>query len=302
MSAIFLSLTKPAISLSRFLLERLRNYWILIKDLQTGLLLFTALAGYISGCCLNLSTPSLGALVGSLFLTISGSTILNMVYDCDIDALMRRTIHRPLPSGKVSIAEALVLGISMSSLGIGWGFYMNVNYGVVLMVGLVFDVLIYTIWLKRRTPYAIIWGGLAGGMPALAGRTLAMGYPDTIGLLMAAGVLLWIPTHIMTFNIKHASDYQKAAIPTFPSIYGDKVTRLVIAGSSLASVCIMLITGNLIGLPLTHLWGLTLLGLLLLLLVIAGIIRPGKTLNFTLYKGASIYMLVSMLVIIYGGL
>ena len=302
MSAIVLSLTKPAISLSRFMLERVRNYWMLIKDLQTGLLLFTALAGYISGCCINLGAPSLGALVGSLFLTISGSTILNMVYDCDIDALMHRTIHRPLPSGKVSKGEAFVLGVSLSSLGIGWGFQMNINYGAVLLVGLVFNVLVYTVWLKRRTPYAIIWGGLAGGMPALAGRTLAMGYLDTIGLLMAAGVLLWIPTHIMTYNIKHASDYQKAAIPTFPSVYGEKVTRLVIAGSSLASVSILLITGNLIGLSLSHLRGLALLGLLFLFLVIAGIIRPGKTLNFTLYKGASIYMLVSMLLIIYGGL
>ena len=74
---------------------------------------------------------------------------------------------------------------------------------MIVLAGLFFDVVIYTIWLKRRTPYSIIVGGLAGGMPALAGRTLGTGRVDLLGLLLALAVLLWIPTHIVTFGVRY---------------------------------------------------------------------------------------------------
>ena len=84
----------------------------------------------------------------------------------------------------------------------------------------------YTVWLKRRTPYSIIIGGLAGGMPVLAGRVLATGQIDLVGVMLALGVLLWIPTHIMTFAMRHFDDYQAAHVPTFPAPYGFHATRV----------------------------------------------------------------------------
>jgi hypothetical protein len=93
----------------------------------------------------------------------------------------------------------------------------------------VLDVLVYTIWLKRRTPYSILFGGISGGMPILAGRVLATGQLDAIGVLLAAAILLWIPTHIMTFHIKYQQDYASAGVPTFPSVHGISVTRTLIA-------------------------------------------------------------------------
>ena len=155
-------------------------------------------------------------MIGSLFLAISGSTVLNMAYDRDIDSVMKRTCWRPLPSGQVSVREAVLLGSILSALGVGWALALAPLYGAVVFAGLFFDAVVYTAWLKRRTPYAILIGGLAGGMPVLAGRVLAIGYIDAVGVMLALGVLLWIPTHIMTFSMRHFDDYRAAGIPTFP--------------------------------------------------------------------------------------
>jgi protoheme IX farnesyltransferase len=279
-----------------------RSYWSLIKDLQTGLLVLTAVAAYATGCCTNPRDGSLAGLVGSLFLAVGGCTILNMVYDRDIDALMQRTACRPLPAGRIAPREALILGSLLSGGGVIWSFVMDPLYGGVVLAGLLLDAVVYTVWLKRRTPYAILIGGLSGGMPVLAGRVLAVGQVDAIGLLLALGVLLWIPTHIMTFNIKHAADYARAGIPTFPSTYGVTVTRAIIALSTVLAVTAFLAAGSLLGLtPIYHL-GVRLLGGALIILVLLGLARPGPKLNFILYKGASIYMLGTMLILIFGGL
>jgi len=101
---------------------KFQQYWTLIKSLQTGLLLVTGFTGYISARCPVMTWETLVGLIGSLFFTISGSTVLNMVYDRDIDAKMNRTSHRPLPSGRVGSTEALVLGFAMSLFGLIWAY------------------------------------------------------------------------------------------------------------------------------------------------------------------------------------
>src|SRR4030043_1270296 len=187
--------------------SKVRAFLTLIKSLQTGLLLSTGVAGYLSAH----TTPDLGVLCGrsvSLFLAISGSTILNMWYDCDIDTVMNRTHNRPLATGKVSKQEALWLGLILSFAGVGWAVVFDGLYGLVVFAGLFFDVVVYTIWLKRRTSWSIVWGGISGGMPILAGRVLAIGQVDFIGILLMMAVLFWIPTHILTFNMRYYEDYQ----------------------------------------------------------------------------------------------
>jgi protoheme IX farnesyltransferase len=195
----------------------LRKYWALTKSLQTGLLLLTGVAGYMSCRCPVMHPLTLMGLALSLFMAIGGSTVLNMVYDRDIDALMGRTCGRPLPAGSVDPRQGLVLGLSLSMAGVVLALAMNGLYGAIVLAGLFFNVVVYTLVLKRRTHWSIVWGGIAGGMPVLAGRTLGLGRIDWIGLLLALAVLLWIPTHILTFNLKYFEDYHKARIPTFPA-------------------------------------------------------------------------------------
>jgi len=287
---------------SQSAIHSLKSYWTLIKSLQTGLLLITGLAGYMSARCPVTHWTTLLAVAGSLFLAISGSTVLNMVYDRDIDLKMSRACQRPLPAGKVSAREALLLGLTLSVLGVGWAFVLSLLYGLVVFAGLFFDVVVYTIWLKRRTPYSILIGGLAGGMPALAGRTLAVGQIDAVGILLASAVLFWIPTHIMTFSIRYEQDYRSAGIPTFPSTYGVPTTRTIIALSSMAAGAAMITSAVLIGMSWGYLRLLVVLSLGLLGLAFGSLVRPSERLNLGLFKYASTYMLGSMLLIMAGGL
>ncbi|MBW1644132.1 MAG: protoheme IX farnesyltransferase, partial [Deltaproteobacteria bacterium] len=208
-------------------------YRPLIKSLQTGLLLVTGLTGYMSARCPVMTMYTFLGLIGSLFLAISGSTVLNMVLDRDIDARMARTANRPLPAGKISVKEALFLGLTLSLAGLIWSFSLSFLYGIVVFAGLFIDVVVYTIWLKRKTAWSIVWGGVSGGMPILAGRVLGLGELDIIGGLLSLSILLWIPTHILTFSMHYSDDYARAGIPTFASTYGHKNTRLIIGLSSL---------------------------------------------------------------------
>lgn len=278
--------------------RRFSVYWKLIKSLQTGLLLLTGLAGYMSARCPVITWRTLLTLTGSLFLAISGSTVLNMVYDRDIDAKMKRTCNRPLPLGEVSVTEAFVLGASFSALGVGWAFTLSPLYGTVVFAGFFFDIVVYTIWLKRRTAWSIVWGGIAGGMPILAGRVLGFGQIDWVGLLLSMAVLLWIPTHIMTFNLRHKADYQRAGVPTFPSAYGDRMTNLAIALSTVIASVAMGIASYGIGMTMGYLRVLTVLSAGLLFLAVSSVVRPSVRLNFSLFKFASIYMLSSMLLVL----
>jgi len=279
---------------------RLRAYWQLIKSLQTGLLLITAVAGFLSVCCPMKGWHTLLGLVLTLFCAISGSTVLNMVYDRDIDAKMARTARRPLPSGRISVPEALGVGLVLSAVGVGGALALNPLYGLIVLAGAFLDVVIYTIWLKRRTPWSILWGGLAGGMPVLAGRTLGTGQVDTVGLLLALAVLLWIPTHIMTFGIKHAADYKRAGVPVFATVYGEQTTRLIISVSTVLAVIVMALAVWQIELHIKCVYADIGLGATLVLFTLISLAFPSSKLNFALLKFASLYMLGSMGLIMVG--
>ncbi len=282
--------------------EKTKVYWPLIKSLQTGLLLVTGIAGFASARCPVVSWQMLIGLIGSLFLAISGSTVLNMVYDRDIDAKMPRTAHRPLVTGVVSKSEAFLLGILLSISGIAWALMLSPLFGFVIFLGLFFDAVIYTVLLKRRTPWSIVWGGISGGMPILAGRVLGAGQVDMIGLLFTLAILLWIPTHILTFSIRYQEDYKSAGVPTFPSWYGVEKTRLLIAISSVGAAIAVAIGLFSLGLSVGYLRTLIFLSSGLMILAVTSIYKPSEKMNFLLFKYASVYMLAAMLIISIGSL
>jgi len=278
--------------------SKIKYYWSLTKPLQTGLLLATGVAGYMSARCPISSIPTNLGLVISLFLSIAGSTVLNMWWDRDIDARMGRTQHRATSAGLVDGNEVLRVGLLLSVIGVGWAVAMDALYGLVVFAGLFFDVVVYSIWLKRRTCWSIVWGGISGAMPILAGRVLGLGSIDWIGLTLALGVLLWIPTHTLTFSMKFAKDYAAACVPTFPSTYGMEATRATIAISSVLAAIAMIVAGYGIGME----WGfLRLLGVLsagLLMLAFAITFKPSERVNFGLFKYASVYMLAAMILVV----
>lgn len=283
----------------RHIRARLQKYWILIKSLQTALLLVTGLAGYLSVHQNTMQSLEVLSAAGSLFLAISGSTVLNMWYDRDIDSRMLRTCWRPLPAGQVGQREALYLGIALSILGVGWALAINWLYGSIVFAGIFFDVVVYTIWLKRRTAWSIVWGGIAGGMPVLAGRALATDGIDWIGVMLAGAILFWIPTHILTFNMRYFEDYKKAHVPVFPLSYGFKNTRILIALSSVLAVVTMGAAAIGIGLTAGYLRLMVVLSVGLLFLALSSLVHPSDKINFGLFKYASLYMLSFMLMIVF---
>ncbi len=280
--------------------KKFKLYWPLIKSLQTGLLLLTGLTGFMTARCPVFNLYIITGLLGSLFLTVSGSTILNMVYDRDIDQKMNRTKKRPLASGEISIKEALILGLTVSFLGLFWAFSLSVLYGWVVFAGLFLDVVVYTVWLKRKTAWSIVWGGISGGMPILAGRVLGLGEIDFIGILLSVSILLWIPTHILTFSMKYSDDYSRAAVPTFPSTYGHHSTRIIIALSSLGAALAIGLGAVALGLSWGYIRLLIVLTIGIVGLAFMSIFKPSEAVNFGLFKYASIYMMSSMLILVFG--
>jgi len=275
-------------------LEKLKQYWMLIKSKQTFLLVITGWAGFSSGACPLTHSKMLLASLACLFLVISGCTMFNMILDRDIDAKMNRTAKRPLPSGALKVKEVILWGSIILLVGLGWAFLLSPLFGLIVAAGVFIDLVVYTILLKRTTAFSILFGGISGGMPILAGRALGLGTIDTIGVLLALAILLWIPTHIMTFSIKYRDDYSRADIPTFPSQYG------VIAMSTIMASISMILSAYLIGMN-----GLCLLAMVLssIILITFATIYMSKScykLDMRLFKMASIYMLVTMILIGFG--
>jgi len=284
----------------RILKTQFKIYFSLIKSLQTGLLLVTGFTGYISSRPLEMEWQIIIGLISSLFLAISGSTVLNMVYDRDIDSRMNRTAQRPLPAGKIATKDALVFGSVLSLMGLTLAVFLSTLYAVVVFSGLFIDVIIYTVWLKRKTPFSIIWGGISGGMPILAGRVLGAGQIDLIGILLTLSILLWIPTHILTFNMRHYNDYNRADVPTFPAIYGYKNTRLIIAFSCIGAALAIGLGCYALGLAGGYLRLLAVLTVGFVGLAIYSIFQPSEKVNFGLFKYASFFMLGSMWMMVLG--
>jgi protoheme IX farnesyltransferase len=267
------------------------RYLELTKPKQTALLMATAIGAYLMSAGPEVGWLRFGAGMLALFAAISGSTALNMVIDRDIDAVMERTAARPLPSGALSLRLALgfALGVALGGLALAW--WTDALFGVVTTAGLVFDVVIYSMWLKRRTAASILIGGISGGMPAIAGRALAIGTVDPISLLLAAGVVLWIPAHILTLAMRHVGEYQAAGVPVWPAVHGERSTRRLIAAATAAAAAVLFVAGALARIHLVALAGLALAGVGLSGLALVAFVWPSERRNWTLFKTASVYML-----------
>jgi heme o synthase len=280
--------------------SRLADLVALIKVKQTALLVVTGLSAYVLSANARANPLDAGALTLSLFLAVSGCTVLNMLLDRDIDGKMDRTALRPLPAGRIRPGEALFFGGSMTLAGLSLAFGLDPRFGSIVFLGLALDLLVYTLWLKRLTPLSIVFGGIAGGMPALAGRVLALGKIDLIGLLLAGAILLWIPSHILTLAMRHAGDYQRGGVPMWPLVYGPHATRIFIAITTLLNAITLTICGLLLHIAPAAMALQAGMSLAMSILSVRQIVHPIEGQNWLLFKAASIYMLLSMLCLALG--
>jgi protoheme IX farnesyltransferase len=219
----------------------------IIKPKQTFLLMVTFAIAYVVAST-ELNPVKFIEAAMAVFLAISGTTALNMWLDRDIDALMSRTRTRPVPRGVLKPVECAVYGFILFATGIFVGISVGIQFITVLFLGLFFDIAIYTVLLKRKSPYSIILGGFAGAMPALAGWVAASGFSPA-GLIIAGIVLLWIPSHIWYISMHYEEDYRKAGIPMYPLVVGmEKASWAIVLATS---AMLLLVSTLLILLPLS---------------------------------------------------
>ena len=278
--------------------NHLKNrYWSLFKSRQTFLLALTGIAGYLSQRPASLDWPRFAGLVGSLLITIGGCTVINMVFDRDIDRKMARTRQRPLAAAQGNVRAAATLGSALIFTGLLWALTLSGLYFTLALAGAGLDVLIYTMWLKRRSAWSILWGGLSGGIPILASRALVVGRVDATGLLLALAIVCWIPSHNLTLAMLYSEDYLNAGVPTFLNAYGLAATRAFVALSSLISVILM--AGAFVRLNLSLSVYIILGGSSLGLVGMAFYVwaRPSPPAVSALYKYSSFFMLAAMLLL-----
>src|SRR2546426_5290272 len=204
---------------------RLPDFITLMKPRVMLLAVFTALVGLI------IAPGDLDPLLGSIaILCITAGAgaagVLNMWYDADIDAVMSRTAMRPIPRGRVSRAEALAFGLMLAAGAIVvLGFAVNIAAAALLAFTIFFYVVVYTMWLKRRTPQNIVIGGAAGALPPVIGWVAAAGNVGLEPLILFLIVFLWTPPHFWALSLNLAGEYARAGVPMLPVVAGRAETK-----------------------------------------------------------------------------
>lgn len=218
---------------------KLSDLLCLTKPKQTFLLLLTSTFTYVGAGGTRLDALLL--LTAAMLLSISGTTSVNMALDADIDAMMPRTRNRPVPSGRVSRVEALSFGLLLFIVGLGLSYLINPWTAFATSLGMAFDILVYTMWTKRRTPLSIIFGGVAGAAPSLAGWAAARGSIELQAIMIALITILWIPSHIWYISIYYLDDYAAARVPMAPVVWGIERTSKLIVASNVLMVILQLL-------------------------------------------------------------
>ena len=204
--------------------SQVKDYFSLLKLGVMGLIVFTAFAGIALAD--NIIHPYLLIIViFSIALGSGGSAAINMWYDHDIDIIMKRTQNRALPLGKITPSDALALGIILSIISVLLILTVsNVKAALLLSLAILFYVVIYTIWLKRRTPQNIVIGGAAGAFPPLISYVSITNDISFQAIILFLIIFLWTPPHFWALALYRNDDYTKANIPMLPVVKGVKHT------------------------------------------------------------------------------
>ena len=201
------------------------DYVALLKPRVMSLVVFTALVGLVVA---PVAVHPMVGFAAILFIALGAgaSGALNMWYDADIDAVMRRTSKRPVPSGRVSAEEAFAVGIALSGISVVMlALATNLFAAALLAFTIVFYVVVYTMWLKRWTPQNIVIGGAAGAFPPMVGWAAATGGVAIEPVLMFAVIFMWTPPHFWALALFMRSDYDDAGVPMLTVTHGRLATR-----------------------------------------------------------------------------
>ncbi|HYB84993.1 MAG TPA: heme o synthase [archaeon] len=219
--------------------QTLKNYVEVTKPPIVLLLVFTSFATMVvawSQTLLPLTPLLLTAAVASITAASAGCDTLTSYVDRDIDKVMHRTRHRPIPSGRITPNKALAWGLFLAGFGLAIALWINLLSFLWIALGVLDNVVVYSLLLKRRSSLNIILGGVSGGLPVMFGWSAVTNGISLLPILLAALVVLWIPGHIWSLAIFTKDDYQRAHIPMLPV-----VTKLRTALRCIVSTVVLMI-------------------------------------------------------------
>ncbi len=201
------------------------DYVALLKPRVMSLVVFTAIVGLLVA---PVAVHPVVGFAAILFIAVGAgaSGALNMWWDADIDAVMRRTSGRPVPSGRVTGEEALAIGLALSGFAVVMlGLAANLFAAALLAFTIFFYAVVYTMWLKRWTPQNIVIGGAAGAFPPMIGWAVATGGISVESLLMFGLIFMWTPPHFWALALFMRTDYDDAGVPMLTVTHGRPATR-----------------------------------------------------------------------------
>ncbi|MCU0828752.1 MAG: heme o synthase [Tabrizicola sp.] len=201
------------------------EYVQLLKPRVMSLVVFTALVGLLVA---PVSLHPVEAFAAILFIALGAgaSGALNMWWDADIDAVMKRTARRPVPAGRIEAGEALAIGLALSGISVVMlALATNLMAAALLAFTIFFYAVVYSMWLKRSTPQNIVIGGAAGAFPPMIGWVCATGSVSLEAILMFALIFMWTPPHFWALALFMKEDYHTAGVPMLTVTHGRKSTR-----------------------------------------------------------------------------
>lgn len=273
--------------------NRIKNYYELTKPKIWYLLVFTAFGAALTASLLF--KIEVTPLQWFLLLTgvAAGSAAADTITgynDRDIDAIMERTKSRPIPSGRISPRNALIFGLILTTVSLVCAWLINYIALGLMAFGLFDNIIVYSKWLKRRSQANIILGGFSGAAPALIGYVAVTTQNIEIGLVMAALVFFWIPTHIWSLALHVKKDYTKARVPMLPVVADERTSVRVIAITTLLMVAFSIVPFFLNQFGLIYLITATVFGIVMILLSTWLMVRPSERASWMVFKFSSPYL------------
>jgi protoheme IX farnesyltransferase len=231
----------PPLAAPSRLASRFPHFVALMKPRVMALAVFTAFVGILIAP--SRVDPLLGFVAVLAIAAGAGAAgALNMWYDADTDTVMSRTARRPIPRGTISRPEALRFGLVLACSAVAvLGFVANIGAAALLAFAIFFYVVVYTMWLKRRTPQNIVIGGAAGALPPVIGWTAATGETGLEPLILFLIIFLWTPPHFWSLSLNRSDEYARAGVPMLPVVAGTAATtrQILIYSALLAPISVL---------------------------------------------------------------
>ena len=290
--------SKQAFVVAMTFLLSLSSYIEVTKPKSVALLVFTSIATMaVAALSQKWFAPPL-ILAGLIAITAAaaGCNTVTCYIDRDIDAVMGRTSRRPIPTGRIAPPErALAWGLFLIALGLVLGLWINVVSFVILLLGVLDNVVVYSLLLKRRNPLNIILGGFSGGLPAMFGWSAITGTVNLLSVFLAGLVVLWIPSHIWSLAIFSKDDYARAGVPMLPVVMEEKAALRCIVATVVLMIPFSLAVYWEGGFGWIYAASALVLGAVVLLLNLYLFVRPTRENAYRAFKVSSPYLFLLFL-------